>query len=114
MGQVDILINNAGLGGTANVVDMTDEQWHMVLDITLTGTFRMTRAMLPPMMKRKSGVIVNVSSITGVLAVPNQIAYSASKHALEAASEALAHEVYSLGIRVAIVEPGVAPQLGNA
>ncbi|MFQ5351473.1 MAG: SDR family NAD(P)-dependent oxidoreductase, partial [Candidatus Binatia bacterium] len=59
LGRIDLLINNAGLGGTANVVDMTDEQWHAVLDVTLTGTFRMMRAVLPQMIKRGSGVIVN-------------------------------------------------------
>ncbi|MDG1922737.1 MAG: SDR family NAD(P)-dependent oxidoreductase, partial [Glaciecola sp.] len=56
---VDVLINNAGLGGQASVVDMTDAQWNMVIDITLTGTFRMTRAMLPFMQQRKAGVIIN-------------------------------------------------------
>ena len=58
LGHVDILINNAGLGGSAPLVEMTDEQWNMVLDVTLTGTFRMMRAMLPHMYDRKAGVIV--------------------------------------------------------
>ena len=62
---VDVLINNAGLGGQTNVVDMTDEQWNRVMDITLTGTFRMTRAMLPAMQKRKAGVIINNASVLG-------------------------------------------------
>lgn len=56
---VDVLINNAGLGGQTAVVDMSDEQWSKVMDITLTGTFRMTRAMLPFMQQRKAGVIIN-------------------------------------------------------
>ena len=64
-GRIDVLINNAGLGGTANVVDMTDEQWQRVLDITLTGTFRMTRATLPHMIERGAGVIVNNASVLG-------------------------------------------------
>ena len=59
LGHVDVLINNAGLGGHARVVDMTDEQWSRVLDVTLTGTFRMTRAMLPHMLERGQGAIVN-------------------------------------------------------
>ena len=57
LGRIDVLINNAGLGGTVNVVDMTDEQWHTVLDVTLTGTFRMTRAVLPHMLERRAGVM---------------------------------------------------------
>ena len=60
-----MLINNAGLGGTANVVDMTDEQWSAVIDITLTGTFRMTRAVLPHMIRAGCGAIVNNASVLG-------------------------------------------------
>ena len=71
------------------------------------GCIRTIQALLPHMRERGSGSIVNVSSVTGRVAVPNQIPYTASKHAIEAASEALAAEVVSLGIRVAIVEPGV-------
>ena len=59
LGRIDVLVNNAGLGGFARVADMTDEQWSRVLDVTLTGTFRMTRAVLPHMMERGSGSIVN-------------------------------------------------------
>ena len=58
LGQVDVLINNAGLGGTASIVDMTDQQWNRVLDVTLTSVFRVTRAVLPSMYARKNGVIV--------------------------------------------------------
>src|SRR5690554_2137939 len=65
LGGVDVLINNAGLGGQKTVVEMTDEEWHRVLDITLTGTFRMTRAMLPHMQKRGAGTIVNNASVLG-------------------------------------------------
>ena len=65
LGRIDVLVNNAGLGGTAHVVDMTDEQWEAVLGITLTGTFRMTRAVLPHMIERRAGVIVNNASVLG-------------------------------------------------
>ena len=65
LGRIDVLINNAGLGGTSNVVEMTDEEWHKIIDVTLTGTFRMLRASLPHMLQRGSGVIVNNASVLG-------------------------------------------------
>ncbi len=65
LGGVDVLVNNAGLGGTAPLVDMTDEQWHRVTDVTLTGTFRMMRAALRHMMPRGTGAIVNNASVLG-------------------------------------------------
>ena len=64
-GGVDLLVNNAGLGGSKRVVDMSDEEWHKVLDVTLTGTFRMTRAMLKRMQPRGAGAIVNNASVLG-------------------------------------------------
>ncbi|MEY3362034.1 MAG: hypothetical protein RL531_1753, partial [Actinomycetota bacterium] len=64
-GGLDVLVNNAGLGGTANVVDMTDEQWGRVLDVTLNGTFRMMRAGMRAMRERNTGVIVNNASVIG-------------------------------------------------
>ncbi len=78
-GRVDVLINNAGLGGTANLVDMTDEQWARVLDVTLNGTFRCTRAALRHMMERKSGAIVNNASVLGWRAQAGQAHYAAAK-----------------------------------
>ena len=65
LGHVDVLINNAGLGGEVDVVDMTDEQWFRVLDVTLNSVFRMSRAFLPAMYERKTGVIVNNASVLG-------------------------------------------------
>ena len=65
LGKVDVLINNAGLGGEADVVDMTDDQWNRVFDVTLTSLFRMTRAFLPSMYANKSGVMVNNASVLG-------------------------------------------------
>ena len=70
LGHVDVLINNAGLGGEVPVVEMTDEQWHRVLDVTLTSVMRMTRAFLPHMQERKTGAIVNNASVLGWRAAP--------------------------------------------
>src|SRR5207245_8718494 len=78
-GRVDVAVNNAGLGGTANVVDMTDEQWFAVLDVTLSGTFRCTRAALRHMVPRRSGVVVNNASVLGWRARVGQAHYRAAK-----------------------------------
>ena len=107
-GQLDILINNAGLGGTVNVVDMTDEQWHSVLDITLTGTFRMTRAVLPHMIEHKSGVIVNNASVLGWRAQVGQAHYAAAKAGVMALTRCSALEVAEHGVRINAVSPSFA------
>jgi NAD(P)-dependent dehydrogenase (short-subunit alcohol dehydrogenase family) len=106
-GAVDVLVNNAGIGG-ATPLELTPEAEHRAMfEANYWGPIRMIQAVLPAMRERRSGCIVNVTSIAGRIATPNQIAYSASKHALAAASEALAHEIAAFGIRVAIIEPGV-------
>ena len=105
---VDILINNAGLGGQASVVDMTDEQWNMVIDITLTGTFRMTRAMLPFMQKRKAGVIINNASVLGWRAQKEQAHYAAAKAGVMAFTRCSALEAAEHGIRINAVSPSIA------
>ena len=106
-GAVDVLVNNAGIGG-ATPLELTPEAEHRAMfEANYWGPIRLIRAVLPAMRERRTGCIVNVTSIAGRMATPNQIAYSASKHALAAASEALAHEVAAFGIRVAIIEPGV-------
>ena len=79
LGHIDVLINNAGLGGTASVVEMSDEQWHAVLDVTLTSVFRMTRAVLPHMLARRRGAIVNNASVLGWRAQKGQAHYAAAK-----------------------------------
>ena len=79
LGHVDVLINNAGLGGEVHVVDMTDEQWSRVLDVTLNSVFRMTRAFLPHMQGRQSGAIVNNASVLGWRAQKGQAHYAAAK-----------------------------------
>src|SRR5262245_8356015 len=106
-GAIDVLVNNAGIGG-ATPLELTPEAEHRAMfEANYWGPIRMIQAVLPSMRERRSGVIVNVTSITGRIATPNQIPYSASKHALTAASEALAHEVAAFGVRVAVIEPGV-------
>lgn len=105
---VDVLINNAGLGGQASVVDMTDEQWNMVIDITLTGTFRMTRAMLPFMQQRKSGVIINNASVLGWRAQKEQAHYAAAKAGVMAFTRCSALEAAENGIRINAVSPSIA------
>jgi NAD(P)-dependent dehydrogenase (short-subunit alcohol dehydrogenase family) len=106
-GAVDVLVNNAGIGG-ATPLELTPEAEHRAMfEANYWGPIRMIQAVLPAMRERRAGCIVNVTSIAGRIATPNQIAYSASKHALAAASEALAHEVAAFGVRVAVIEPGV-------
>jgi len=106
-GAVDVLVNNAGIGG-ATPLELTPEAEHRAMfEANYWGPLRMIQAVLPAMRERRAGCIVNVTSIAGRIATPNQIPYSASKHALATLSEALAHEVAAFGIRVAIIEPGV-------
>ncbi|MFN8628612.1 MAG: SDR family oxidoreductase [Candidatus Binatia bacterium] len=108
MGRVDVLINNAGLGGFAPLVDMTDEQWHVVLDVTLNGTFRMTRAALRHMMPRGSGVIVNNASVLGWRAQAGQAHYAAAKAGVMALTRCAAMEAAKANVRVNAVSPSLA------
>jgi NAD(P)-dependent dehydrogenase (short-subunit alcohol dehydrogenase family) len=106
-GDVSLLVNNAGIGG-ATPLELTPEAEHrQIFETNYFGTIACMQAVLPSMRENGKGDIVNISSIVGVLATPNQIAYSASKYAVEGATEALAHEVYRFGVRVYCVEPGV-------
>lgn len=106
-GGLDALVNNAGWAGGAPLEIVPEEQHRAMFDANYFGAVRMAQAVLPHMRERRSGVIVNVTSIAGRIAMPNQVPYTASKWALEGASEALAHEVRRFGVRVKIVEPGV-------
>jgi 3-oxoacyl-[acyl-carrier protein] reductase len=108
MGRIDVLVNNAGLGGTTDVVDMTDDQWNSVLDITLNGCFRMTRAVLPHMMERKSGVIVNNASVLGWRAQKGQAHYAAAKAGVMALTRCSALEAADAGVRINDVSPSLA------
>jgi len=108
LGGVDVVVNNAGLGGTANLVDMTDEQWTAVLDVTLNGTFRCTRAALRHMIPRGSGVIVNNASVIGWRAQAGQAHYAAAKAGVMALTRCAAIEAAPAGIRVNCVAPSLA------
>ena len=108
LGQVDVLINNAGLGGEALVVEMTDEQWHRVLDVTLTSVFRMTRAFLPAMQARGSGAIVNNASVLGWRAQKGQAHYAAAKAGVMAFTRCSAIEAAEFGVRINAVAPSIA------
>ena len=108
LGHIDVLINNAGLGGTADLVDMTDEQWSLVLDVTLTGTFRATRAALQHMMPRGTGVIVNNASVLGWRAQAGQAHYAAAKAGVMALTRCAAIEAAGANVRVNAVAPSLA------
>ena len=108
LGSLDVLVNNAGLGGTARITEMTDEQWHAILDVTLTGTFRCTRAALRHMLGRGAGVIVNNASILGWRAQEGQAHYAAAKAGVMALTRCAAIEAAGAGVRVNAVSPSLA------
>jgi 3-oxoacyl-[acyl-carrier protein] reductase len=108
LGGVDVLINNAGLGGTKLLVDMEDQEWNRVLDITLTGTMRMTRAMLKIMQPRGVGVIVNNASVLGWRAQREQCHYAAAKAGVMALTRCAALEAADHGVRINAVSPSIA------
>ncbi|XOV90308.1 MAG: SDR family oxidoreductase [Pseudomonadota bacterium] len=106
-GPLDVLVNNAGIGG-ATPLELTPEAEHRAMfDTNYFGAINCIQKVIPGMRERRQGTIVNITSLAGRLASPNQIAYSASKFALECAGEALAHELYRFNVRVINVEPGV-------
>ncbi|WP_329241523.1 SDR family oxidoreductase [Streptomyces canus] len=106
-GRLDIVVNNAGLGGTSPLVDMTDEQWSKVLDVTLNGTFRCTRAALQHM-RDSGGVIVNNASVVGWRAQAGQAHYAAAKAGVMALTRCAALEAAEYGVRVNAVAPSLA------
>jgi 3-oxoacyl-[acyl-carrier protein] reductase len=106
-GGLDVVVNNAGLGGTANLVDMADEQWSRVLDVTLNGTFRCTRAALQQMLPRRQGVIVNNASVLGWRAQEGQAHYAAAKAGVMALTRCAAIEA-APHVRVNAVAPSLA------
>jgi NAD(P)-dependent dehydrogenase (short-subunit alcohol dehydrogenase family) len=106
-GGIDVLVNNAGIGGNGVVEEAPLELYQEVMDVNLYGIIRCLKAVLPQMRERGSGCIINVSSVTGVIAAIAQAPYVASKWAVEGLTEALAQDVAPFGIRVAIIEPGI-------
>lgn len=106
-GRVDVLVNNAGVGGNAVAEEGTPELYLDVMNVNLCGAIRCLKQVLPGMRARRSGAIVNISSIAGRVAAIAQSPYVASKFALEGVSEGLAQELAPFGIRVVIIEPGV-------
>jgi 3-oxoacyl-[acyl-carrier protein] reductase len=106
-GRLDVVVNNAGLGGTSDLVDMTDEQWSKVLDVTLNGTFRCTRAALRHM-RDTGGVIVNNASVVGWRAQAGQAHYAAAKAGVMALTRCAAVEAAAYGVRVNAVSPSLA------
>jgi 3-oxoacyl-[acyl-carrier protein] reductase len=108
LGRVDVLVNNAGLGGHARVVDMSDAQWSKVLDVSLHGTFRMMRAVLRHMLERRAGAIVNNASVLGWRAQEGQAHYAAAKAGVMALTRCAAMEAAESGVRVNAVAPSIA------
>jgi len=106
LGSLDILINNAGLTKDGLVLRMKDDDWQNVLDVNLSAAFRLCRAAVKGMMKRRVGRIINITSIVGVTGNPGQVNYAASKAGLIGLSKSLAQEVASRGITVNCIAPG--------
>jgi 3-oxoacyl-[acyl-carrier protein] reductase len=107
-GGIDVLVNNAGLGGSRRIVEMSDEEWHKVIDVSLNGTFRMTRAMLKAMYPRNRGVIVNNASVLGWRAQKEQAHYAAAKAGVMALTRCSALEAAEHGVRINAVAPSIA------
>ena len=105
-GQIDILINNAGIIIDKALMLMSEEDWDQVIETNLNGMFHAARACIVTFLKQKSGNIVNISSVSGVIGLPRQTNYSASKGGINAFTKALAKEVAAYGVRVNAVAPG--------
>jgi NAD(P)-dependent dehydrogenase (short-subunit alcohol dehydrogenase family) len=105
-GAIDVLINNAGLVYVGAVEDLRLEDWRRQFETNFFGVIRVTQAVLPKMRERRKGRILMMSSVSGFVTPPTQGAYSASKHAIEALSNALRHELYPFGIHTILIQPG--------
>ncbi len=105
-GRIDVIVNNAGIrGDTKPLYCLSEKSWNNVINTNLKGTFLCCKAVLPVMMKQKSGIIINISSVNGLHGVPNLSSYSASKFGIIGLTESLAYEVKDYGIKVYAVCP---------
>jgi 3-oxoacyl-[acyl-carrier protein] reductase len=107
LGPVLVLVNNAGVTADNLSMRLSDEDWNRVIDVNLTGAFRLTRAALGPMMRQRFGRVINVSSVVGMRANPGQANYAASKAGLIAFTRTVAAEVARRGVTVNAVAPGL-------
>jgi NAD(P)-dependent dehydrogenase (short-subunit alcohol dehydrogenase family) len=105
-GAIDVLINNAGVVYIATVEEMSMPDWRSQFETNFFGVIRVTQAVLPHMRERRKGRIVMMSSVAGLVTPPTYGPYSATKHAVEAVSNALRHELYPFGISTVLIEPG--------
>ena len=106
MGKIDILVNNAGLTRDNIFIRMSDEEWQLVLDVNLTAGFKLARAAVRGMMKRRFGRIIGIASVVGVMGNAGQANYAASKGGMIAMNKSLAQEVASRGVTVNSIAPG--------
>jgi 3-oxoacyl-[acyl-carrier protein] reductase len=106
MGQLDILVNNAGLTRDMLSMRLSDDQWQKVIDVNLTAVFRLSRAALKEMMRRRWGRVVNITSIVGVTGNPGQANYAASKAGMIGMTKSMAAEVATRGITINCIAPG--------
>ncbi|MDH3712089.1 MAG: SDR family oxidoreductase [Cyclobacteriaceae bacterium] len=105
-GQIDVLVNNAGVGQGGFTETFTEEQFQKVFDVNVFGLQRTIRAVLPSMREKRSGLIINISSIMGRIVIPYAGIYTASKYAVEGLSEGYRYELKGTGVDVVVVEPG--------
>jgi len=107
LGKVDVLVNNAGVSADGLIVRITDDQWQRVLDVNLKGVFNCTKAVTRPMMRARSGRIINLSSVVGVTGNTGQAAYAAAKAGIIGFTKSTARELASRGITANVVAPGI-------
>lgn len=105
-GRIDVLINNAGITKDNLIIRLAEDEFRKVIDVNLVGTFLMTKEIIPHMLRRRSGSIINISSIVGIFGNKGQVNYSASKAGIIGFSKSLAKEVASRNIRVNVIAPG--------
>jgi len=106
LGSIDIVINNAGIIADGALATMSNDMWHNVINTSLNGTFNLTKSTIVSMMKKKTGTIVNIASVSGVVGMSRQTNYSAAKAGIIGFTKALAKEVAAYGIRVNAIAPG--------